>query len=226
MEVWKPYHTYKISNKGRVINKHGKLLKPNDDNRGYLKVVLRENGKSITHKVHKLVMLSFVGNRPFDKERNEYYQIDHINQNKYDNRLCNLRYCTRTENMKNINRKKKKYIHKIKMNNTTDYTGGLSDDDKQVCIDYIISLASISSLFIISEILPFLKGQNNGLADCLVKCFEGSDCILTKLIRLLKGDKEEEKEDKPVGNENHNLMKTESSNASENTNTININVSK
>ena len=108
------------------------------------------------------------------------------------------------------------------MNNTTDTE--LSDHDKQVCIDYIVSLASVSSLFIISEILPFLKGQNNGISECLVKCFEGSDCILTKLIKLLKGEGDEEEKEKPVGNENHNLMKTESS--SENTNTININVVK
>jgi hypothetical protein len=46
-------------------------------------------------------------------------------------------------------------------------------------------------MFIVSEILPFLKGQNNGLAECLVKCFEGSECFLSKLIECLKGEKEE-----------------------------------
>ena len=62
---------------------------------------------------------------------------------------------------------------------------------EESCIDFIISLSVVSSLFIVSEILPFLKGQNNGIADCLVKCFETSDCILTKAIECLKNNKEE-----------------------------------
>jgi hypothetical protein len=62
---------------------------------------------------------------------------------------------------------------------------------EESCIDFIISLSVVSSLFIVSEILPFLKGQNNGLTECLVKCFEGSDCVLTKMIECLKNNKEE-----------------------------------
>src|SRR6056300_180405 len=220
MEQWKPYHTYQVSNLGRIKNsKTGRILKLNYDMRGYHKVDLYIDKKRKAYKVHRLVMLVFEGDRPYDNNRKEYYQIDHINRNKKDNRLCNLRYCTRDENMKNIKIKTK---HKKTMNNTTDCS---TEDQKQVCIDYIVSLASIGSLFIISEILPFLKGQSNGISDCLVSCFEGSDCLLTKLINLLK-PKEEQEDEVPVGNENHNLMKTESSNTAENTNTININVVK
>src|SRR5210317_1531012 len=219
MEQWKTYHTYQVSNLGRIKNsKTGRILKLNYDMRGYDKVDLYIDKKRKAYKVHRLVMLVFEGDRPYDNNRKEYYQIDHINRNKKDNRLCNLRYCTRDQNMKNIKIKTK---HKKTMNNTTDCS---TEDQKQVCIDYIVSLASIGSLFIISEILPFLKGQSNGISDCLVSCFEGSDCLLTKLIKLLKP--KEEQDEVPVGNENHNLMKTESSNTAENTNTININVVK
>ncbi len=62
---------------------------------------------------------------------------------------------------------------------------------EESCIDLIVSLAVVSSMFIVSEVLPFLRGQNNGIAECLVKCFEGSDCILTKMIECLKDNKEE-----------------------------------
>jgi len=66
-------------------------------------------------------------------------------------------------------------------------------DEQQVCISYIISIASVSSLFIISEILPFLKAQKgNGLTELLICMFEGSDCILSKMIECLKGEKEKE----------------------------------
>ena len=62
-------------------------------------------------------------------------------------------------------------------------------ETKEVCIDYIISLATISSLFVVSEVLPFLKShKGNGLVDLLICCFQGSDCILSKLIECLKGD--------------------------------------
>ena len=58
-----------------------------------------------------------------------------------------------------------------------------------MCIDYIISLATIGSLFVVSEVLPFLKShKGNGLVDLLICCFEGSDCCLSKLIECLKGD--------------------------------------
>jgi hypothetical protein len=62
---------------------------------------------------------------------------------------------------------------------------------EESCLDLIISLSVVSSMFIVSEILPFLKGSNNGLSQCLVKCFEGSDCILTKMIECLKDNKNE-----------------------------------
>ena len=218
METWKSYNTYQVSDLGRIKNKHGRILKKNYDMRGYDKIDLYINKKRYSFKVHRLVMLVFVGYRPYDEKRKEHYQIDHINRNKKDNRLCNLRYCTRDENMKNIKIKSK---CKSKMNNTTACS---TEDQKQVCIDYIVSLASVTSLFIISEILPFLKGQNNGISECLVKCFEGSDCILTKLIKLLKPTEEEEQPQ--VGNENNNLMESENTNKLENTNTININVVK
>ena len=78
------------------------------------------------------------------------------------------------------------------MNNTNETVIDCISKE-EACIDYIVSLATISSLFIVSEILPFLRGQNNGIADCLIKCFEGSDCILSKLIECLK--KEENTQD-------------------------------
>ena len=73
--------------------------------------------------------------------------------------------------------------------NSTYVEEEMDYETKEVCIDYIISLATISSLFVVSEVLPFLKShKGNGLVDLLICCFEGSDCCLSKLIECLKGE--------------------------------------
>jgi hypothetical protein len=73
--------------------------------------------------------------------------------------------------------------------NSTYIEEEMDYETKEVCIDYIISLATISSLFVVSEVLPFLKSQKgNGLVDLLICLFSGSECMLSKLIECLKGD--------------------------------------
>ena len=91
---------------------------------------------------------------------------------------------------------------------------------EESCIDLIISLSVVSSLFIVSEILPFLRGSNNGIAECLVKCFEGSDCLLTKMIDCLKDNKEEIAE----GIEVTTKLTTTQEQQMKNENNININI--
>ena len=51
------------------------------------------------YRTHRLAWLYVYGEWPDD-------QIDHINQNKADNRICNLRAVTRSENQKNYPKKK------------------------------------------------------------------------------------------------------------------------
>lgn len=91
---------------------------------------------------------------------------------------------------------------------------------EESCIDLIISLSVVSSMFIVSEILPFLRGSNNGIAECLVKCFEGSDCILTKMIGCLKDNKEEIAEGIEVTTKLTNTQEQQMKNE----NNININI--
>ena len=100
-EIWKdaPGYEgrYQVSNLGKVkslnYNRTCKevILKAGKDGRGYLRVVLRKDGNSITNTIHRLVMLAFVGESGLD--------VNHINGIKTDNRLENLEYCTRSENI-------------------------------------------------------------------------------------------------------------------------------
>jgi len=100
---------YQVSSLGRVkrIRKvhcnHGKrniverelILTPTKDKKGYLMVTV-SNGVIKKHcKVHRLVAEAFIpneGNKP---------QVDHINRNRADNRLGNLRWVTNSENQYN-----------------------------------------------------------------------------------------------------------------------------
>lgn len=58
---------------------------------GHLSVVLRKG--TMGKPVHQLIMQTFVGEAPHGKE------VRHLNGNPTDNRLCNLAYGTRTENI-------------------------------------------------------------------------------------------------------------------------------
>lgn len=70
----------------------GREFKPNPSKQGYLRVV--SNGKN--YRLHILVMELFGPPKPGPE-----YQVDHINRNKEDNRLENLRWVTSQENNNN-----------------------------------------------------------------------------------------------------------------------------
>ena len=85
------YKKYKdnhlVYNDGRVYSLiSNKFLKFDYSNSGYARLKL--NGKNV--RVHRLVMELFKGKSDLT--------VDHINGNKHDNRLCNLRYVTAEEN--------------------------------------------------------------------------------------------------------------------------------
>ena len=105
-EIWKPVEgfedLYQVSTWGRIKslsnnkNRKEKILKPQKDGWGYLHVVLSKNGKMKTYKVHRLVIETFMG-----KPLNEvYYFVNHRDENKSNNKLENLEYCTHKYNDK------------------------------------------------------------------------------------------------------------------------------
>lgn len=86
---------YMVSNCGRVRNvKTNNILHPVDTCR-YQKVRLSKNGKTTDWLVHKLIYLSF--NK--EEEINKKVCIDHIDGNKHNNNLNNLRKITLSENV-------------------------------------------------------------------------------------------------------------------------------
>jgi len=86
------YENYLIYEDGKVQNKKTKRYLSTCDNNGYLQVGLYQNGRHKNYKIHRLIAEHYIPNPDNRKE------VDHINRNKKDNRIENLRWVTRSEN--------------------------------------------------------------------------------------------------------------------------------
>lgn len=129
-EVWKDIPNYEgiyqVSDQGRVrsllyrkyLRRIPKVLTPNSNGLGYLKTSLCPSGtKPRTRYIHRLVAITFI------KNPKKYPCVDHINGNKQDNRLINLRYCSHRENVSFENVKHK--------NKTSKFVGVSFENDSK-----------------------------------------------------------------------------------------------
>ena len=101
-EVWKDVigyeGLYQVSNKGDVrsvdrINHigrkySGRTLKPRYAGLGYINVGLYKNGKMKNKYIHRLVAEAFI------PSHNNYLEINHKDENKNNNHVNNLEWCT------------------------------------------------------------------------------------------------------------------------------------
>lgn len=113
LEIWKDIPGYEgkyaVSSLGRVRNfdrksinnRHkedvyikGGIMKSSLSFYGYMRVTLTLNKKQTTRSVHSLVAETFLGHSANGHEM----VIDHINNIRSDNRLCNLQIITNREN--------------------------------------------------------------------------------------------------------------------------------
>jgi len=101
-EVWKDIPDYEgiyqASTLGRIrslprTGTYLRILKTRINKKtGYERITLLANRKKKDHCIHRLIMLAFVGESDLD--------VNHKNGIKGDNRLENLEYSTKSENMK------------------------------------------------------------------------------------------------------------------------------
>ena len=144
MELWKPIKgyegLYEVSNLGRVrsltrdirirrgkseyvYTKNGNIVEPQERQHGYLGVCLYghggKNGRFTQKSVHRLVAEAFVENP------NGYEEVNHKNENKKDNRVENLEWCTHRQNTlygTAISRRTEKAINGAKSKPIDQYT--------------------------------------------------------------------------------------------------------
>lgn len=101
-EVWKDIvgyeGKYQVSNLGRVKSLNYKqtnserILKENTDKKGYKRAHLFKNGKGVHISIHRLVAEAFIPNP------NNYPQVNHKDENKANNNMENLEWCTNEYN--------------------------------------------------------------------------------------------------------------------------------
>ena len=102
------FPNYQISNFGNCKNViTGKVLK-GTLSCGYFRVRLINNGESSCKLIHRLIADEFIPN-PENKRC-----IDHVDRNRTNNNISNLRWATHSENNQNSS---------IKSNNTSGFTG-------------------------------------------------------------------------------------------------------
>ena len=95
----KEYPNYEINSYGIIRNiKTKRIIKPKlHKTRGYLKVNLYKDKKSYTIDVHRLVGITLISNP------NKLKYLDHIDRNRTNNNIINLRWCTVDDNLTNRN---------------------------------------------------------------------------------------------------------------------------
>ena len=141
MEIWRyvPGYEdlYEVSSLGRVKSlsnngyKKEKIRVLRLDIHGYLSVNL-SNKKIKRYKVHQLVAMAFLGHKP----NGNVLVVDHINNDKLDNRLENLQVISNRENSYktqekyaskykgvSFNKNKKRWIARIQIDGKSKYLG-------------------------------------------------------------------------------------------------------
>jgi len=128
---------YKICKNGDVISckfDKEKILKPGINGSGYLFVVLCKNKKQKNFLIHRLIAIHFIDNP------NNYEIVDHINGNRTDNSIVNLRWVTYSANNRNIkntgkhmkgvyfNKATNKFKAQIKIDNKNKHLGYFNDE--------------------------------------------------------------------------------------------------
>ncbi len=131
------FENYSVSDHGNVRNdKTGRILKGKDNGHGYFQVGLMKNKTRHSNLIHKLTAEAFLLN-PENKKC-----VDHIDNDRQNNNLINLRFATSQENNQNrsISRKNKSGTKGVSWNeNKKRWTAQITINSKVIHLGYFIN---------------------------------------------------------------------------------------
>ena len=152
MEIWTSLDkNYKVSDLGNIYSVRSNInLKPHKNKGGYLRLNLKLNGsdKPKTYRVHQLVAIGFLNHK---LDGTSDIVVDHINNIKDDNRLCNLRLVTTRFNLSRrggsskyvgVSKFRNKWMATIRIDGKLEYLG-LHETEKEAHDAYVKRLTEI-----------------------------------------------------------------------------------
>ena len=143
-EIYKEYpydKRYKVSNLGNVKGVKGFVLKYEKSNSGYYRIKILK--KNIT--IHQMVAQTFLG---YERDGTNNTVVDHINGNKLDNRLSNLRIISNRDNLQKrggtskyvgVHKQRNSWLSNVTLNNVLYYLGSYKTEE-EAHIAYIDAL--------------------------------------------------------------------------------------
>ena len=157
------YDLYAGSEDGNIINIIKKV--PNKGNKqrdGYMRISVRKyGGMQKRYRVHRFIYECFNGVIPEGKE------IDHINNNKEDNRLCNLQLMTPQQNCK-------------KSAKNRDYSFNANNHKNRKCIKAIIINTNEATYFYSMSAVQQHLGINTGTVKMVCESWYGRKSGISK----------------------------------------------
>lgn len=186
-EIWKDIagyeKMYQVSNLGRVRSldryswngykywlQRGKILKPCQQKSGYLNVDLSDgHSKSHKYRVHRLVAQAFIPNP------NNYPQVNHKDEDKSNNKVENLEWCTAKYNLN--------YGHHNKKAANTRMKNGF---EKIAIKNGRMVSKPVIQLTLDGKIIKYYNSQSEAARKNNIKSGGISDCC-NKKIKYYKG---------------------------------------
>lgn len=144
---------YEIDKRGNVFSFHGKKTKKlrlKLQKNGYVMVSLNRGRRQKSFYIHRLLMIIF---RPREDFSTMY--VDHINNVRYDNRLCNLAWVTAAENSN------KKTLDGTQLLGVKNVFAKLTDEK----VLEIRKLAKKHSYIILSEMFGVTRGTISNIVS-------------------------------------------------------------
>lgn len=168
MEIWKDIEgyegLYQVSNLGRIKSfprrgthvKVEHILSTNKNHKGYLVVILTKKCKRKKFSIHRLVAKAFISNP------NNLPQVDHIDDNKENNRVENLQWITNEDN-----RKKAWLTGAITLEK--NYKRGKDNCHARIVNQYDLNGNFIKKWYCIKDIQDKLGFDNRNISACCRK---------------------------------------------------------